>query len=132
MTFYWKVTCEGHIANIICTIIRLNHVIRGKSSDAWHASSECILLETFSQRRIQQLPTLLLLLLLPMLMLPCSLYQPAALAAATPAGVGYDVEADGRREAKISAVFLSVYATMTVDVTCFSAQMLFAGFARFI
>ena len=31
------------------------------------------------------------------IMLPCSLYQPAALAAATPAGVGYDVEADGRR-----------------------------------
>ena len=93
-------------------------------------SSECILLETFSQRRIQQLPTLLLLL--PMLMLPCSLYQPAALAAATPAGVGYDVEADGRREAKISAVFLSVYATMTAYVTRTSAKMLFAGFARFI
>ena len=37
-------------------------------------------------------------------MLPCSLYQPAALAAATPAGVGYDVEADGRRVAKMSAV----------------------------
>ena len=85
-------------------IIRLNHVMRGKSRDAWHASSECVLLETFSQRRIQHLPTLLLLLL-PMLMLPCSLYQPAALAAATPAGVGYDVEADGRRVAKMSAVF---------------------------
>ena len=82
-------------------IIRLNHVIRGRSHDAWHASSECILLETFSQRRIQHL-------LLPMLMLPCSLYQPAALAAATLAGVGYDVEADGRRVAKISAVFRSV------------------------
>ena len=80
--------------------------MRGKSRDAWHASSECVLLETFSQRRIQHLPTLLLLL--PMLMPPCSLYQPAALAAATPAGVGYDVEADGRRVAKMSAVFRSV------------------------
>ena len=59
-----------------------------------------------SQRRIQHLPTLLLLL--PMLMLPCSLYQPAALAAATPAGVGYDVEADGRRVAKMSVVFRSL------------------------
>ena len=47
-----------------------------------------------SQRRIQRLPTLLLQ---PILMLPCSLYQPAALAAATLAGVGYDVEADSRR-----------------------------------
>ena len=84
--------------------------MRGKSRDAWHASSECVLLETFSQRRIQHLPTLLLLLLLllPMLLLPCSLYQPAALAAATPAGVGYDVLADGRRVAKMSAVFRSV------------------------
>ena len=90
----------------ICIIIRLNHVIRGKSRDAWYASSECVLLETFSQRRIQHLPTLLLLL--PMLMLPCSLYQPAALAAATPAGVGYGVEADGRRVAKTSAVFRSL------------------------
>ena len=44
-------------------------------------------------------------LLPPMLMLLCSIYQPAALAAATPAGVGYDVEADGRRVAKMSAVF---------------------------
>ena len=79
--------------------------MRGKSRDAWHASSECVLLETFSQRRIQHLPTLLLL---PMLMLPCSLYQPAALAAATPAGVGYDVEAAGRRVAEMSAVFRSV------------------------
>ena len=57
-----------------------------------------VLLETFSQRRIQHLLTLLLL---PMLMLPCSLYQPAALAAATPASVGYDVETDGRRVAKM-------------------------------
>ena len=93
-------------------------MIRGKSHDAWHTSSECILLETFSQRRIQHLPTLL-----PMFMLPCSLYQPAALAAATPAGVGYDVEADGRRVAEMSAVFRSVL------FTCTSAKMLFAGFA---
>ena len=42
---------------IIYIIIRLNHVIRGKSHDAWHASSKCMLLETFSQRRIQHLPT---------------------------------------------------------------------------
>ena len=95
-------------------------MIRGKSRDAWHASSECVLLETFSQRRIQRLPTLLLL---PKLMLLCSLYQPAALAAATPAGVGYDVEADGRRVAKMSVVFRE-------DLfTCASARMLFAGFA---
>ena len=58
-----------------------------------------------------------------MLMLPCSLYQQAALAAATPASVGYDVEADGRRVAKMSAVFRE-------DLfTCTSAKMLFAGFA---
>ena len=95
-------------------------MIRGKSREAWHASSECVLLETFSQRRIQRLPTLLLP---PMLMLPCSLYQPAALAAATPAGVGYDVEADGRHVAKMSAVFRG-------DLfTCASAKMLFEGFA---
>ena len=29
----------------IYIIIRLNHVICGKSRDAWHASSECVLLE---------------------------------------------------------------------------------------
>ena len=94
-------------------------MIRGKSRDAWHASSECVLLETFSQRRIQHLPTLLL----PMLMLPCSLYQPAALAAATPAGVGYDVEADGRRVAKMSAVFREDLFTYA------SARLIFVGFA---
>ena len=93
-------------------------MIRGKPRDEWHASSECVLLETFSQRRIQHLPTLLLL---P----PCSLYQPAALAAATPAGVGYDVEADGRRVAKMSAVFRE-------DLfTCTSVLMFFAGFASY-
>ena len=107
---------------LIINNIRSNHMIRGKSSDAWHASSECVLLETFSQRCIQHLPTLLLL---PMLVLPCSLYQPAALAAATPGGVGYDVEADGRRVAKMSAVFRSVL------FTCTSAKMLFAGFASY-
>ena len=71
----------------IYILIRLNHVIRGKSHDAWirgksrdawirgkscdawHASSECVL---YLASR------------LPMLMLPCS--QPAALAATTPAG----------------------------------------------
>ena len=111
---------KNFLSAVSYIIIRLNHVIRGKSRDAWHASSECVLLETFSQRRIQHLPTLLLL---PMLMLPCNLYQPAALAAATPAGVGYDVEVDGRRVAKMSAVFRSVL------FTCTSAKMLFAGFA---
>ena len=66
------------------------------------------------------------------IILSCSLYQPAALAAATTAGVGYDVEADGRRVAKMSAVFRSVYTTMTADVKCTSAEMLFAGFASHI
>ena len=42
-----------------------------------------------------------------------------------PAGVGYDVEADGRRVAKMSPVFRE-------DLfTCTSAKMLFAGFASF-
>ena len=69
-------------------------------------------------------------------MLPCSLYQPAALAAATPAGVGYDVQADGRRvgggrrvvewrAGGWSAVFREDL------ITCTSAKMLFAGFASF-
>ena len=42
---------------------------------------------------------------------------------ANAAGVGYDVEADGRRVAKMSEVFRSVL------FTCTSAKMLFAGFA---
>ena len=89
-------------------------MIRGKSRDAWHASSECVLLETFSQRRIQHLPTMLLL---PMLMLPCSL------AAGTPAGVSYDVKADGRRVAKMSAVFREDLFTRT-SARCSSRVLL--------
>ena len=94
----------------------INHVIRGKSRDAWHASSEC--LPYLASR-------------LPMLMLPC--FQPAALAAATPAGAGgwagrasgAGERAGGCRVAKMSAVFRE-------DLfTCASAKMLFAGFASF-
>ena len=89
---------------------------------ACRASSECVMLETFSKRRIQRLPTLQKL---PMLMLSCILYQPTASAAFTPAGVGYDVEADGRRVSKMSAVFKE-------DLfTCVSAKMLIAGFASY-
>ena len=73
--------------------------------------------------------------LLPMLMLSCSLYQPAALAAATPAGVGYDVEADGRRVAKMSTVFREAVFREAVfsggDVSSSSAKMIFAGFASY-
>ena len=46
----------------------------------------------------------------------CGLYQPAALAAATPAGVGYDFEADSRRVAKMSAVFRLVLFKCTSDI----------------
>ena len=90
----------------------VNHVIRGKSRDAWHASSACVL---YLASR------------LPMLMLPCS--QPATLAAATPAeragergGASRASErAGGYRVTKMSAVCWE-------DLfTCASAKMLFAG-----
>ena len=56
------------------------------------------------------------LLLLPMLMLPCSLYQPAALAAATPARCRL-------RSCRLRRRLWSA---------CTSAKMLFAGFASYI
>ena len=103
-------------------------MIRLKSRDEWHASSESVLLEAFSQRHIQHLPTLLLL---PMLMLPCSLYQPAAPTAATPAGVGYDVEADGRRVAKMSVVFREDLFTCT-SAKCSSRVLLVINYYLYL
>ena len=80
-------------------LIRLNHVIRGKSLDACNAISKCVL---YLASR------------LPMLMLPCS--QPAALA--TPAA-----QAGGCWVAKMTAVFREDLFTWA------SARMLFTGFA---
>ena len=97
--------------NKIYILIRLNHVIRGKSRDACNAISESVL---YLASR------------LPMLMLPCS--QPAALAAATLAGRAGGCQGRwsvGRRSAKMLAVFRE-------DLfTCASAKMLFAGFASY-
>ena len=65
------------------------------------------------------------------IMLPCSLYQPAVLAAATPAGVGYDVQADGRRfgggrVAGGRRCFGRIYSR------ALAREMLFAGFASYL
>ena len=62
---------------------------------------------------------------------PVAYYQPAAFAAATPAGVGYDVEADGRRVAKMSAVFREDLSTCA-SARCSSRVLLVIIYSHYI